>query len=74
MNFAIGYEKNMSYLVVPKSPKVYKNVEKIRLSSFKSTWGFLIFRSFHFCCLYHMFGASHQTGDRNHTTVCTISS
>ena len=30
----MGYEKNMSFLVIPKSPKVWKKVEKIGLGSF----------------------------------------
>ena len=29
------YEKNMSFLVIAKSPKVWKKVEKIGLGSFK---------------------------------------
>ena len=31
---AMGYRKNMSFLVIPKSPKVSKKVEKIKLGSF----------------------------------------
>ena len=33
--FAIGYEKNMSFLVIAKSPKVWKKVEKIALGSLR---------------------------------------
>ena len=36
VKFIMGYEKNMSFLVIPKSPNVGKNVEKIGLGSFKS--------------------------------------
>ena len=32
---AMGYEKNMSFLVIAKSPKVWKKVEKIGPGSFK---------------------------------------
>ena len=35
MTFYMGYEKNMSFLVIPKSLKVGKKVEKIGLGSFK---------------------------------------
>ena len=35
VNFDTGYEKNMSFLVIPKSPKVWKKVEKIGLGSSK---------------------------------------
>ena len=35
MKFYMGYEKNMSFLMIPKSPKVWKKVEKIELGSFK---------------------------------------
>ena len=31
----MGYEKNMSFLVIAKSPKVWKQIEKIGLGSFK---------------------------------------
>ena len=34
MKFYMGYEKNMSLLLVPKSLKVNKKVEKIGLGSF----------------------------------------
>ena len=37
MIFYMGYEKNMSFLVIPKSPKVRKKVEKIGLGSFKQS-------------------------------------
>ena len=36
VKFAMGYEKNMTFLVIAKSPKVWKKVEKKGLSSFKS--------------------------------------
>ena len=37
MEFYMVYEKNMSFLlVIPKSPKVGKQVEKIGLGSFKT--------------------------------------
>ena len=29
VNFVMGYGKNMSFLVIPKSPEVWKKVEKI---------------------------------------------
>ena len=29
VKFSVGYEKNMSFLVIAKSPKVWKKVEKI---------------------------------------------
>ena len=32
----MGYEKNMSFLVIPKSQKVRKKVEQIGLGSFKT--------------------------------------
>ena len=35
VKFAMGYEKNMSFFVIPKSPKVFKKVEKIGLGFFK---------------------------------------
>ena len=35
VKFYMGYEKNMSFHVIPKSPKVWKKVEKIRLGFFK---------------------------------------
>ena len=36
VEFDMGYEKNMSFLVIPKSPKsLKKKVEKIGLGSFK---------------------------------------
>ena len=35
IKFAMGYEKNRSFLVIPKSPKVGKRVEKIGLGPFK---------------------------------------
>ena len=34
VKFYMGYEKNMSFLVIPKSPKVGEKVEKIGLGSF----------------------------------------
>ena len=37
VKFSMGYEKNTSFLVIlTKSPKVWKNVEKIGLGSFNS--------------------------------------
>ena len=36
VKFAMGYEKNMSFLVIAKSPKVWKKSKKIGLGSFKS--------------------------------------
>ena len=40
VKFAMGYEKNMSFLVVPKSLKIWKKkIEKIRLDSFKWSCG-----------------------------------
>ena len=35
MTLYMGYEKNMSFLVIPKFRKVEENVEKIGLGSFK---------------------------------------
>ena len=35
VKFVMGYEKNMSFLVIAKSPKVWKKIEKIGLGSFK---------------------------------------
>ena len=35
MKFVMGYEKDMSFLVIPKSPKVWEKYEKIGLGSFK---------------------------------------
>ena len=29
VKFAVGYEKSMGFLVIPKSPKVRKKVEKL---------------------------------------------
>ena len=37
MKFYMGYEKNMSFLVIPKSLKVGGKVEKIGLGSFNSS-------------------------------------
>ena len=37
VKFYMGYEKNMSFLVIPKSPKVGKKVEKIGLGSFNDS-------------------------------------
>ena len=37
VKFAMGYEKNMSYHVISKSPKVWKSVEKIGMGSFKTS-------------------------------------
>ena len=34
VKFATGYEKNMSFLVITKSQKVWKKVEKIGLGIF----------------------------------------
>ena len=34
VKFAMCYEKNMSFLVIPKSPKVWKKVEKVGLVFF----------------------------------------
>ena len=31
----MGYKKNMSFLVIPKSPKVLKKLKKIGLGTFK---------------------------------------
>ena len=45
VKFAIGYEKNMCFLVIAKSPEVWKKVEKIGLGFFKITgplWAFRI--------------------------------
>ena len=36
MKYYMGYGKNMSFLVIPKSPKVWKKVEKIGLGSFNT--------------------------------------
>ena len=36
VNFAMGYEKNMSFLVIAKFPKVKKKDEKIGQGSFNS--------------------------------------
>ena len=36
VKFYMGYEKNMSFHVIPKYPKVWKKVEKIRLGSSKA--------------------------------------
>ena len=41
VKFDTGCEKNMSFLVIPKSPKVWKKVEKIGLSSFNNATHFL---------------------------------
>ena len=38
VKFDRGYDKNMSVLVIPKSPKVLKNAKKIRLGSFKACY------------------------------------
>ena len=35
VKFAMSYEKNMSFLVIAKSPEVWKEVYKIGLSSLK---------------------------------------
>ena len=35
VKFAMGYEKNMSFLVIPKSPEVWKKVEQIGLGFFE---------------------------------------
>ena len=35
VKFAMGYENNMSFPVIPNSPKVWKKVEKKGLGSFK---------------------------------------
>ena len=37
MKFYMSYEENMSFLVIPKSPKVGRKVEKIGLDSFNAT-------------------------------------
>ena len=34
VKFDMGYEKNMSFLVIPKSPNLWKKVEKTGLGSF----------------------------------------
>ena len=36
VRFAMSHEKNMSFLVIPKSPKVWKKNEKIGLGFFKN--------------------------------------
>ena len=36
VKFAMGYEKNINFLVKAKSPKVWKNVEKIGLGFFNA--------------------------------------
>ena len=38
VKFSMGYEKNMSFLVIAKSSKVGKKVEKVGLGSFKSSY------------------------------------
>ena len=35
VKFNMGYEKNMSFLVIPKSPELWKKVEEIGLGFFK---------------------------------------
>ena len=35
VKFAMGYEKNLGFFVIPKTPKVGGKVEKIGLGSFK---------------------------------------
>ena len=35
VQFDLGYEKNMSFRVIPKSPKVWKKVRKLDSDSFK---------------------------------------
>ena len=42
VRFDMGSEKNMTSLVIPKSPNVWKNVEKIGLGSFNMVF-------VHFC-------------------------
>ena len=37
VKFYMGYEKNMSFLVKPKSTKLWEKVEKIGLGYFKRT-------------------------------------
>ena len=34
VKFAMGYEKKKTFLVIPKSPKVWKKIEKIGLGTF----------------------------------------
>ena len=48
VKFYMGYEKNMSFHVIPKSPKVWKKVEKIGLGSFKGGCSYFHIFSFHF--------------------------
>ena len=36
VKFDTSYEKNMSFLVIPKSPKVGRKIEKIGLGSFNN--------------------------------------
>ena len=36
VKFDMGYEKKMSFVVIPKCQKVWKKVEKIGLGSFKA--------------------------------------
>ena len=46
VKFYMGYEKNMSFHVIPKSPKVLKKVEKIGLGSFKAIHWNLVEQNF----------------------------
>ena len=41
MKFYMGYKKNMSFLVVPKSLKVGKKVEKIGYAPLRKYLGFM---------------------------------
>ena len=36
VTFAMGYEKNIGFLVIPESPKIWKTDETIGLGSFKN--------------------------------------
>ena len=48
VKFAIGYEKNMSFLVIPKSSKIWIKVEQIGLGFFNGSWtlGFHVVKSY----------------------------
>ena len=50
VNFVMGYEKNMSFLVIPKSPNVWKKgLKKIRLDSFNKKESHLKLKLSTFC-------------------------
>ena len=42
VKFAMGYEKNMSFLVIPKSPKVGKKLKKSDWVALKAETSFLL--------------------------------